>query len=99
MSLPTLSAEHVQRLLGHLESDDAFRALFQADAGAALAAIGAPVDAARCIHVQQLVSKEAIAAARATLAQALTGTLALTVHCLDASYTATPAVATLVRAA
>src|SRR5688500_16879840 len=99
MSLPTLSPAHVQSLLGRLATDDAFRAPLTTDAGASLASIGAPAQAANCIHVQQLASKEAIAAARAALAQTLTGRLDQSVHCLDASYAQVPAVAMLVRAA
>ena len=70
-----LSRESAERLLDLLSSDDAFRARFKADAGAALVEVGyAPDDnaltAALCLQLKtsdQLASKTQIARDRAKL--------------------------------
>jgi putative modified peptide len=74
-----LSEEVADRLLDRLATDDDFRATFQTDPRAALAAVGhAPAADSRvasgawsCLSVSSLASKEAIAASRDTIRRQL----------------------------
>jgi putative modified peptide len=69
----------VDELLDRLANDDGFRAAFAADPAAALASLGAQdLSLAPCMEVEELASKEAIAAARDELReQLILGTLGL----------------------
>lgn len=89
MTLPTLPPSVALELINLLASDDAFRALFTSDPGAALVAAGFPQADADllkvCCAVNELASKEAILAAKDELQTMLTSVLAQLVPALDAS--------------
>lgn len=85
-----LASEVVDRLLDLLSSDDAFRALFVADPAAALVQAGHMADAdalallRQQLAVQELASKEVIAAAREEIRASLTCGMAMHPIQLDA---------------
>ena len=87
MSDVKLSLDQVTRLLDGLESDDAFRALFVSDPAAALARVGAPVEASRCLVTRNLASKETLRAARLALTAQLVGYVEQKIFRLDANFT------------
>lgn len=93
MSLPTLDAGVVRRLIDRLSSDDIFRASFVRDPGSALLQVG--FDAERhpedwkalsvCFLVGELASKDAILTARSEIDTMLTSGIGQIVPALDAN--------------
>jgi len=93
MSLPTLDAGVVRRLVDRLSSDDVFRAQFVRDPGDALVQVG--FDAEKnpeewkalsvCFLVGELASKDAILAARGEIDTMLTSGVNQIVPALDAN--------------
>lgn len=93
MSLPTLDAGVVRRLIDRLSSDDVFRAQFVREPGSALLQVG--FDAEKhpeswkalsvCFLVGELASKDSILAARSEIDTMLTSGVNQIVPALDAN--------------
>ncbi|HET6603996.1 MAG TPA: NHLP-related RiPP peptide [Xanthomonadaceae bacterium] len=79
-----LDPKVVDALLDRLSSDDDFRERFQADPAAALAEVGAgDFEAASCLSVTRLASKEALRAARGALTAQLGSAMSQQPHKLE----------------
>lgn len=73
MGQQRFTAEHVDTLLGKLESDDAFREQMLGDPVAALGSLGMEVDPSTVPKVRTLPAKEAIRANRDAIKGQITG--------------------------
>lgn len=86
---PPLDTQTADKLLELLSTDDDFRELFVKDRQAALKNVGYPEytnATVQCTSVEQMASKEEIAAARDELKSHLTSSAALTVvFCFEAN--------------
>lgn len=80
-----LSDAAARALVDRLANDDDFRTLFVTDVEAALAAVGAPAEAARCCRVEaaQLAPKAVIQATAQALIAQLSSRLDENVHKLS----------------